>query len=81
MQMETVFAIELLALAAGAGLLSRAGDPGIYARRLVKTVAWFICIAAIATMLSTAYFEIKFICGDYSESPLADAQSGSPGSR
>lgn len=72
MQTETVFAIELLALAAGAGLLSRAGDAGIYARALVKATGYFISIAAVATMLSTAYFEIKFSCGDYYESPLEE---------
>lgn len=72
MQTEVIFAIELLALAAGAGLLSRANKTGLYARTFVKAAGYFISISAIAIMLSTAYFEIKFICGDYYESPLAE---------
>jgi hypothetical protein len=72
MQTETVFAIELLALAAGIGLLGLAGIAGISAKALVKATGCFISIAAIATMLSTAYFEIKFACGDYHESPLME---------
>jgi hypothetical protein len=72
MPTETVFAIELLALAAGAGLLSRAGNAEINARAFVKIVGYFISIAAIATLISTAYFEIKYVCGDYYESPLAE---------
>ncbi len=72
MQIETAFAIELLALAAGAGLLSRAGEAGIYAGPFVRAVGYFVCIASIVTLLSTAYHEVKFICGDYYESPLEE---------
>lgn len=75
MQPEVAFAIELLALAAGAGLLSRAGDERIHAGTLVKATAYFILIAALATMLSTAWFEIKFACGDYRESMLLQPSS------
>lgn len=72
MQTEVIFAIELLALAAGVGLLGLSGHGGIYAGALVKAAGCFISIAAIATMFSTAWFEIKFACGDYYESPLAE---------
>lgn len=72
MPTEAVFAFELLALAAGAALLSRSGDAGIYARGFVKATGYFISIAAIAAMLATAYFEVKFVCGDYYESPLSE---------
>jgi hypothetical protein len=72
MQTEIVFAIELLALAAGANLVSRTGNVEKHARAFVKIAGYFIAIAAIATMLSTAYFEIQYVRGDYYESPLAE---------
>jgi hypothetical protein len=75
MQPEVAFAIELLALAAGAGLLSRAGEAGIYARPFIKAAGYFISIAAVALMLYTAYFEIQFACGDYRDSMLLQPSS------
>jgi hypothetical protein len=71
MPTEVVFAIELLALASGIGIL-RLGDTAVYAKRLVRAAGFFISIAAAATLISTAFFEIKFACGDFYESPFSE---------
>lgn len=82
MPTEAAFALELLALAAGVGLLSRAGETVIYARALVKTAGYFITVAAAATVLCTAYYAFLYPYGEdyeyYYEWPLAEAAPEEP---
>lgn len=82
MPTEVAFAIELLALAAGVSLLSRADETVIYARALVRTAGYFIAASALATLLCTAYYAFLSPYGEdyeyYYEWPLANAQADQP---
>ncbi len=68
--LHTALAIQLLALIAAAGLLAWSGHTHIFAKGLVRGVAYSVMVISVLGILCTGYYGVKYSRAGYFDSPM-----------
>jgi hypothetical protein len=68
--LHTAFAIQLLALIAATALLAWTGHAHVFAKNLVRTVAYAGIVLSALGILCTGYYGVKYSRAGYFQSPM-----------